>query len=401
MTPTITSDPRVTARLELDQRSSTPRWRVKLRTPDGNRTVTLDGPAHVGRGRPANGYVTRKVAEDSMEALRVKARDGLLAHGARRPARNGEVSLGDLVDGFLTYLRVERDRRPGTLTDYENTLRHRVLENLGADTAARTVTTDDIDGLRRVLLAEVSRRTTQKTLAIVFGMFGWAARQRLIPADPTVGAERVQVTPKAEFAVLSANEVLAVARSADSEQLAAAIIIAGFTGLRQGEVRGLRWRDVDFAGELVHVRRSVDQRTSTEGPTKGKKARSVPTTTHVTRVLEQLSRRDEHTRPNDRVIVSESGGFVGDRFLRDGLYRAMEAAGVDRDRDNGKPFTFHDLRHTFGTISVQAFPVPTVQAWMGHSDVSTTMRYVHHVPQADAAAKLSMLIDVEATATAV
>ncbi|MGI8712817.1 MAG: tyrosine-type recombinase/integrase [Solirubrobacteraceae bacterium] len=39
---------------------------------------------------------------------------------------------------------------------------------------------------------------------------------------------------------------------------------------------------------------------------------------------------------------------------------------------------FHDLRHTFGTLAVRRAEVPAVQAWMGHSDIQTTMRYVHH-----------------------
>ena len=39
---------------------------------------------------------------------------------------------------------------------------------------------------------------------------------------------------------------------------------------------------------------------------------------------------------------------------------------------------FHELRHTFGTLAVRKAEVPAVQAWMGHSDIHTTMRYVHH-----------------------
>jgi hypothetical protein len=54
---------------------------------------------------------------------------------------------------------------------------------------------------------------------------------------------------------------------------------------------------------------------------------------------------------------------------------------------------FHDLRHTFGTIAVQAFPLTDVKAFMGHADIQTTMVYVHHVPQHDAADKLSKLLD--------
>jgi integrase len=44
----------------------------------------------------------------------------------------------------------------------------------------------------------------------------------------------------------------------------------------------------------------------------------------------------------------------------------------------------HDLRHTFGTLAVQVWPVTDVRAYMGHADIKTTMRYVHHVPKHDA-----------------
>ena len=57
-----------------------------------------------------------------------------------------------------------------------------------------------------------------------------------------------------------------------------------------------------------------------------------------------------------------------------------------------KRLRLHDLRHTFGTLAVQAFPLSDVKAFMGHADIATTMVYVHHVPQADAAAKLSRLV---------
>jgi hypothetical protein len=53
------------------------------------------------------------------------------------------------------------------------------------------------------------------------------------------------------------------------------------------------------------------------------------------------------------------------------------------------------LRHSFGTLAVQAFPLSDVQAWMGHRDIQTTMRYVHHVPKTDAAQRLGLLLDAE------
>ncbi|HET6570928.1 MAG TPA: tyrosine-type recombinase/integrase [Solirubrobacterales bacterium] len=55
----------------------------------------------------------------------------------------------------------------------------------------------------------------------------------------------------------------------------------------------------------------------------------------------------------------------------------------------GSPVGGQDLRHTFGTLAVQAFPLTDVKAYMGHADIQTTVIYVHHVPQVDAAEKLS------------
>jgi hypothetical protein len=64
-------------------------------------------------------------------------------------------------------------------------------------------------------------------------------------------------------------------------------------------------------------------------------------------------------------------------------------------RAKPEPITCHDLRHTFGTLAVQAFALSNVKAYMGHADVQTTMIYVHHVPRHDAAAKLSAIVGAE------
>jgi integrase len=80
------------------------------------------------------------------------------------------------------------------------------------------------------------------------------------------------------------------------------------------------------------------------------------------------------------------------------FYAALGTAGLGRLRANEDPIVFHDLRHTFGTLAVQAFPLSDVKAMMGPADISTTMIYVHHVPQTDAAARLSALLQTDAIA---
>jgi integrase len=57
-----------------------------------------------------------------------------------------------------------------------------------------------------------------------------------------------------------------------------------------------------------------------------------------------------------------------------------------------EPITFDDLRHTFATIAVPIWPLSDVQAYLGHANIATTMRYVHHVPKTDAAQTASAFI---------
>ena len=83
--------------------------------------------------------------------------------------------------------------------------------------------------------------------------------------------------------------------------------------------------------------------------------------------------------------MSPTCGYIDHSATVRAYKRALRAAGL-------RSIKFHGLRHSFGTVAVQAFPLSDVQAWMGHADIATTMRYVHHVPKHDAAERLSRLL---------
>jgi integrase len=183
--------------------------------------------------------------------------------------------------------------------------------------------------------------------------------------------------------VLDPGEVALLASNAESPQDAAIFTVAAFTGLRLGELLALRWRDVDFAKRIVHVRRSIVL--GVEDTPKSHKVRSVPLIDQAARALDGLSRRDHFTTDDDFVFVDTVGAHVSDDRLRRRFRAALERAGLPHMR-------LHDLRHTFGTLAVQAFPLSDVRAYMGHANIETTMIYVHHVPQHDAADKLGALV---------
>ena len=139
-----------------------------------------------------------------------------------------------------------------------------------------------------------------------------------------------------------------------------------------GELLALHWRDVDFTGATIRVRASYAGGQLTT-PKSGK-VRAVPMAPDVASALAQLSRREDWLGDDDLVFVGEAGGYVDGSALRRRYKAALGRAGL-------RPLRFHDLRHTFGTRMIAKADIRRVQEWMGHSDVQTTMKYLHYAPR--------------------
>jgi integrase len=149
------------------------------------------------------------------------------------------------------------------------------------------------------------------------------------------------------------------------------------------ELRALRWRDLDFSKRLVHVRRGFTRWEL--GDTKSHKVRSVPMIDQVLTALDGLSRRPD--------FVEDEDWSFRTRSATSSMTRSCGAASSRRSIEpasSGSAFTTFDTR--FGTLAVQAFPLSDVKAYMGHADIQTTMIYVHHVLQHDAAERLSRTV---------
>ena len=170
---------------------------------------------------------------------------------------------------------------------------------------------------------------------------------------------------------------MALVRAAADGQDAAIYLTAAFTGLRQGELLALRWRDVDFPAAKIRVRMSYTNRRLTS-PKSGK-VRSVPMAPSVAEALARLGQRDLFADPDDLVFAGVTGGHLDGSALSKCYRAALARVGL-------RPLRFHDLRHTFGTRVIAVADIRRVQEWMGHADVQTTMQYLHYVPRPQDAA---------------
>ena len=378
---------RVTGHISLRDRQGGPVWYLKYRLADGRQVQRKLGPAWQEKGRPPAGYFTKRTAEEALAEILTDARRGTLADSR---ARSGHT-FGDACVDWLRYVEHDKQRAPSTLQDYRNVVRCYLLPTFGEDTPLEKVTTEKIEQYREQLLEQdLSRRTIQKVLVLLYGILKRAKRRGWIASNPAEDVERVEVKRSGDFNVLAPAEVLAVARAARSEQDGAIFTVAAFTGLRLGELRELRWRDVDFARQTVFVRGSFTH--GQQGPPKSGKVRSVPLIDQAAVALDALSRRGDFVAPDDLVFCDPLGEHLSDDRLRERFYAALERAGLGDKRKSGDPMTFHDLRHTFGTLAVEVWPLHDVQGYMGHADIQTTMIYVHHQPKAAAAGQLSQLV---------
>jgi len=132
----------------------------------------------------------------------------------------------------------------------------------------------------------------------------------------------------------------------------------------------MTWRRSRRGAQAVRVRRSYTAHGGLGSPKSGR-VQSVPMVEQVARSLAALGGRERFVGDADLVFAGDAGAHLDASALR---HRYKAALG----RAQLRPLRFHDLRHTFGTLAVRRAELTAVQSWMGHADIQTTMRYVHH-----------------------
>jgi integrase len=160
-----------------------------------------------------------------------------------------------------------------------------------------------------------------------------------------------------------------------TEPCASVVSIAVLTGMRIGEILGLRWKRVDLLGANLTV---AENYSSGEfGCPKTKSSRRViPISSAIRRVLEGLRARTNSTNPEDLVFQTAKGTPLSDK----NLYNRELAPACDRI---GQPrISWHSFRHTHATLLHEnGESLKTAQALLGHSDLETTLNmYTHSVP---------------------
>jgi integrase len=414
------------------------------------------------KGRPASGYLSPRQASASVAEAQMRHRAEQEASVGLTPAQRkaqrlrerisqleAEVdrlegdqvpTFADAAEAWYVHRRDVKRLKPSSLRDYRQALDGRILPTLGrlklreVDERAIVRFRDALAAERKTVngqeVAALTPRTVNKLLVLVDGILGHACRSEGLggfglasnPAQAVekVSDRRVDTTDylsMAEVALVvdalargkhrpateadSEEEIEAAARRMENARDAAAVSIAGFAGLRLGEIIALRWADVSFAEDRITVRRSVVR--GHEDTPKGKRARDVPMAEPVAQALAKLqSEIREYAKaagipvPDDRegyVLVGRTGERIDGDNLRKRYAAASKAIGL-------RAVKFHGLRHTFVTAAREGFGVDRVQAMAGHQDAQTAQRYAHPKSRSTDAKLLTDILAAEVAASA-
>ena len=242
---------------------------------------------------------------------------------------------------------------------------------------------DDIERYIDVKLRTLAVKTVRNHLNTMHSVFQIGLRKGWCHHNPVKLAER-PVIKKTETRIrfLTQPEVDKLVATEYPDDAWGSIeptlyLTAAMTGLRQGELLGLRWRDIDFEAGRIRVV-SPYVRGEFADPKSEGSGRSVPMASRVAWALKELHARTRFGRARNLVFCHPETGKPLDRSkLVRRFKKALKRAGA-------RQITFHELRHTFGTrLAAHGVPLRRIQEWMGHADAKTTQIYQHYQPAED------------------
>ena len=212
-------------------------------------------------------------------------------------------------------------------------------------------------------LCDYAPATVIGDVDILFEIMKTAKREELIDSNPVEGVERPKI-PRRKWRILQPVEVARVRAAFTDQQARTVFLTLVLTGIRRGELQGLRWRDIDLVESVLRV---TDSKTE-EG------IRSIALSPALAEELWQWRRTTEYQGDDERVFCNQgTGGEYREETFADAFRAALKSAKVE-----GYIRPFHDLRHTAITNDAASGASPiAVMAKAGHASMTTTKRYLH------------------------
>jgi integrase len=344
------------------------------------------------------GYRTRREAE-------VALRKSISAVDAGSYTRPTSLTVRDFVEGTWLPGLERGDLRGSTVAMYRLSANRYVLPHLGGQRLRDVTPVRLKTWLDDLKAAGVGDRTVQIAGITCHKIFKSALDLELLSRNPADNSAVREARPKSKAAppvIWDAEQLRTFLNAQREDRLFPLWRLATMTGLRRGELAGLKWHDLDFDAGLLHVRQTivvVGYRAVASEPKTPKSRRTIgldPTTVaalrqHRARQAEELLAVGIQRTDDGQVFVRDDGRPYHPQQLTKMLAVRAKAAGVPVVK-------LHALRHGHATAGLElGVPMKVMSERLGHSSLSITADIYSHVSEAvdqAAAAQIATAIDM-------
>lgn len=345
--------------------------------------------------------VFKSVLGKTQAEVKEKLKKALVESGQIDFTKSGKYTVGTWMDEWFENV-AKIKVRPSSHQTYKGYIDNHIKPNIG-DIPLEKLTTMDLQKLYRKLLTRgrverigaenqpsgLSAKTVRNINQVISSAMDLAVAQKIITTNPTNACELPKVEHR-EMQTIPEEQLQAFLNEARATGVYEMYYIELATGLRRGELLGLKWQDIDWKNGVIKVKRQIARVDGkiVEAPLKTKN--SYRTVTISPQAIEVL--REQKRKTNDQyVFPSPNGGPISPDSVNNMLKRVLERAGIPKVR-------FHDLRHTFATIALQnGVDIKTVSGMLGHFSAGFTLDTYAHVTtsaQKEAAQTMGMVLSM-------
>ena len=296
--------------------------------------------------------------------------------------------MGQWMDVWYEYYAKIKVRVSSHKT-YEGYIKNHIKPNIGTIPLTK-LTTLDLQMMYQKLLTGgrvdrlesqnqpkgLSAKTVRNLNQIISSAMKLAMEQKLVAHNPADGCALPRVEHR-EMKTLPAEQLAALLNEAKKTGVYEMYYLDLATGMRRGELLGLKWEDIDFDHGVIHIRRQIARLNGTvqEAPLKTKNSyRNISIGADAVELLRH--KKEQDSGKSVYVFPSPTGGPLAPDSVLHMLHRVLERAGLPKIR-------FHDLRHTFATLALQnGVDIKTVSGMLGHFSAGFTLDTYAHVTTA-------------------
>lgn len=322
-----------------------------------------------------SGFNTKKEAEKSCAEMITQIENGLYV----------DVSKGTIKEFILQWMdtHAKQTLRESTFDVYKWIIDSHIIPGIGMITMDKITTLDIQKFLNKKKVDGLSSEYIKKMYNILHGSFEKAVVWGLIQKNIVSAAEPPRSESK-DINTWNIEQASSFLEHTKGEFFHIAYVIAIYTGMRKGEILGLRWKDIDMEASRLSIRQTI-YRTRVGLIFQEPKTKSSKRVVALPDIVIQSLKKQKHEQnkwkiqlgpaflDHDLVVTNYEGKPVDPRNLTRHFTKMIKECELPKIR-------FHDLRHTHATIMLQLGEHPkVVSERLGHSRVAITMDTYSHV----------------------